>query len=67
MSTAAPAEVQAAAEEDASFGAILRGRWDALKGGDVGSLPVIVGIIAITAGVPTKVSGIPQAAEAPAT
>jgi D-xylose transport system permease protein len=47
LSTAAPAEVQAAAEEDASLLAILRGRWEALKGGDVGSLPVIVGIIAI--------------------
>jgi D-xylose transport system permease protein len=48
VSTAAPAEVQAAAE-DASLLGILRGRWEALKGGDVGSLPVIVGIIAITA------------------
>ena len=48
MSTAAPAEVQAAATEDASFGAIIRARWEALKGGDVGSLPVVVGIIAIT-------------------
>ena len=48
MSTAAPAEVQAAAGGD-SLGAVLRARWEALKGGDVGSLPVIVGIIAITA------------------
>jgi D-xylose transport system permease protein len=48
LSTAAPVEVQAAAQEDASLLAILRGRWEALKGGDVGSLPVIVGIIAIT-------------------
>jgi D-xylose transport system permease protein len=48
LSTAAPAEVQAAAAEDASLAAILRGRWEALKGGDVGSLPVIVGIVAIT-------------------
>ena len=47
MSTAAPAEVQAAAE-DASLLGILRGRWEALKGGDVGSLPVIVGVVAIT-------------------
>ena len=47
MSTAAPAEVQAAAAGD-SLGAILRARWDALKGGDVGSLPVIVGMIGIT-------------------
>ena len=48
MSTAAPAEIQAAAEVDASLAEILRGRWEALKGGDVGSLPVIVGIVAIT-------------------
>jgi D-xylose transport system permease protein len=48
LSTSAPAEVQAAAEEDASLVAILRSRWEALKAGDVGSLPVIVGIIAIT-------------------
>ena len=49
MSSAAPVEVQAAAEEDASLAGILRGRWEALKAGDVGSLPVIVGIVAITA------------------
>jgi D-xylose transport system permease protein len=48
VSEAAPAEVRAAAVEEASFGAILRDRWDAFKSGDVGSLPVIVGIIAIT-------------------
>jgi D-xylose transport system permease protein len=48
LSTAAPAEVQAAAAEDASLASILRGRWEALKGGDVGSLPVIVGIVGIT-------------------
>jgi D-xylose transport system permease protein len=48
LSTAAPAEIQAAAEEDASLLAIARSRWEALKGGDVGSLPVIVGIVAIT-------------------
>jgi D-xylose transport system permease protein len=48
LSTAAPAEVQAAADVDASLIAILRGRWEALKGGDVGSLPVIVGIVGIT-------------------
>jgi D-xylose transport system permease protein len=47
LSTAAPAEVRAAAE-DTSLVGILRGRWEALKGGEVGSLPVIVGIIAIT-------------------
>jgi D-xylose transport system permease protein len=48
MSTAAPPEVQAAAIEQDSFLAVLRARWDALKGGDVGSLPVLVGIVAIT-------------------
>ena len=53
MSTAAPAEVQAAAHGD-SLAAVLRARWEALKGGDVGSLPVIVGIIAITAYFTTK-------------
>ena len=48
MSTAAPPEVQAAAVDQDGFAAVLRARWEALKGGDVGSLPVIVGIIAIT-------------------
>jgi D-xylose transport system permease protein len=47
VSTAAPAEVQAAATGD-SLSAILRARWDALKGGDVGNLPVVVGLIGIT-------------------
>jgi D-xylose transport system permease protein len=48
MSTAAPPEIQAAALDQDSLAAVLRARWDALKGGDVGSLPVIVGIVAIT-------------------
>jgi D-xylose transport system permease protein len=48
MSTAAPPEVQAAAIDENGIGALLRARWEALKGGDVGSLPVLVGIIAIT-------------------
>src|SRR5436309_11173800 len=48
MSTASPSEVQAAAGDQDSFAAVLRARWEALKGGDVGSLPVLVGIIAIT-------------------
>jgi D-xylose transport system permease protein len=48
VSTAAPAEVQAAAEDQNSLGAILRARWEAFKSGDVGSVPVIVGIIVIT-------------------
>ena len=48
MSTAAPAEVQAAATENQGIVATARARWEALKGGEVGSAPVIVGIIAIT-------------------
>jgi D-xylose transport system permease protein len=48
VSSAAPAEVQAAAIEDGSLAAIARARWEALKGGDVGFLPVLVGIVAIT-------------------
>jgi D-xylose transport system permease protein len=55
LSTAAPVEVSAAAE-DGSLVGILRGRWEAFKGGDVGSLPVIVGIIAITAYFTSKTS-----------
>src|SRR5918911_3669956 len=55
MSTAAPVEVSAAAE-DGSLVGILRSRWDAFKGGDVGSLPVIVGIVAITAYFTSKTS-----------
>ena len=47
MSSAAPIEVAFAAEDENSLGAILRARWEALKGGDVGSLPVIIGIIGI--------------------
>jgi D-xylose transport system permease protein len=47
VSTAAPVEVQAAAE-DTSLGGIIRARWEALKSGDVGNLPVIIGVIAIT-------------------
>ena len=47
MSSAAPAEIQAAAEDQNSLRAILRARWDAIRSGDVGSLPVIIGIVAI--------------------
>jgi D-xylose transport system permease protein len=47
VSSAAPAEVQAAAEDQDSIVAILRARWVAIRSGDVGSLPVIIGIIAI--------------------
>ena len=48
MSTAAPPEAAAAATDENSLASIARARWEAIKGGDVGSLPVIVGIIAIT-------------------
>jgi D-xylose transport system permease protein len=48
VSSAAPPEVQAAAADQDSLAAILSARWEAFKGGDVGSLPVIVGIAAIT-------------------
>jgi D-xylose transport system permease protein len=48
VSTAAPAEITAAAEDQDSLVAILRARWDAIRSGDVGSLPVIIGIIGIT-------------------
>jgi D-xylose transport system permease protein len=54
LSSAAPADVQAAAVDQNSIVAIARARWDAFKGGDVGSLPVLVGIIAITAFFTTK-------------
>src|SRR3954453_16854840 len=37
-----------AATDQNSLASIARARWDAFKGGDVGSVPVIVGIIAIT-------------------
>jgi D-xylose transport system permease protein len=47
VSTAAPAEVQAAAGGD-SLVEILRARWEGIKSGDVGSLPVIIGLIGIT-------------------
>jgi D-xylose transport system permease protein len=47
MSSAAPAEVQAAAEDQQSLVAILGARWVALRSGEVGSLPVIIGIVAI--------------------
>jgi D-xylose transport system permease protein len=56
MSSAAPAEVQAAAEDQDSLAAVLRARWEALRAGDVGSLPVIAGIIAITAFFTAKTS-----------
>ncbi len=48
MSSAAPAETSAAAADDTSLAAIARARWEAIRSGDVGSLPVIIGIVAIT-------------------
>lgn len=48
MNSAAPAEITAAATDQQSLAEIARARWEAFKGGEVGSLPVIVGIIAIT-------------------
>jgi D-xylose transport system permease protein len=56
LSTAAPADVQAAAVDQDSLRAIVRARWDALKAGDVGSLPVLVGIAAITVYFTSKAS-----------
>ena len=47
MSSPRRSRSQFAAEDQNSLGAILRARWEALKGGDVGSLPVIIGIIGI--------------------
>ncbi len=48
MSTAAPPEIGAAAVGADSLRGVLRARWEALKAGDVGSLPVIIGIVGIT-------------------
>jgi D-xylose transport system permease protein len=48
MSTSTPPEIQDTAVGQDSLAAVLRARWEALKGGDVGSLPVLVGIAAIT-------------------
>ena len=46
MSTAAPAEVQqVAAEEEGGLSGFLRARFEALRSGDVGSLPVVIGIV----------------------
>jgi D-xylose transport system permease protein len=47
VSTAAPAEVQDAVTGD-TIGEILRARLSALRAGDVGSLPVLLGLIGIT-------------------
>ncbi len=49
VSTAAPPEVRPPPQRtETASPTIARARWDAFKGGDVGSVPVIVGIIAIT-------------------
>ncbi len=47
MSTAAPGEVQAAVDERGSVGAAARAYLDRVKAGDVGSLPVVLGMIVI--------------------
>ena len=47
MSTAAPAEVKGAAA-DGSISGALQARWEGIKSGDVGNLPVLIGIVAIT-------------------
>jgi D-xylose transport system permease protein len=49
VSTAAPKEVQAAALEADGVGAAARRYFDRLKAGDVGSLPVILGMVLIVA------------------
>jgi D-xylose transport system permease protein len=48
VTTAAPPEVEAAAFGADTLPSVIRARWQAFKAGNVGSLPVIVGIIAIT-------------------
>jgi D-xylose transport system permease protein len=45
VSTAAPGEIQAVAEQGDGIGAAARAYVDRLKAGDVGSLPVIVGMV----------------------
>jgi D-xylose transport system permease protein len=47
-STAAPTEIQAVVEEQDSVAAAARRYVEKIKAGDVGSLPVIVGMIVIT-------------------
>jgi D-xylose transport system permease protein len=49
MSTATPAEIKVMSEEEGDgLAAIARRRWIAFKSGDVGSLPVIVFLVAVT-------------------
>ena len=48
MSTAAPGEVQAAVDERASVSGAARAYLERVKAGDVGSLPVVLGMIVIT-------------------
>ena len=47
MSSATQAEVEAAVDQG-SLAAVIGARWEAFKGGDVGFVPVLVGIVAIT-------------------
>jgi D-xylose transport system permease protein len=56
VSDAAPAEAQAALREADTVGGAIRRYVDRLKAGDVGSLPVIVGMIVITIIFTAKVS-----------
>jgi D-xylose transport system permease protein len=48
LSTAAPQEVQASVEVD-SVGAAARRYWERLAAGDVGSMPVVLGMVLIVA------------------
>jgi D-xylose transport system permease protein len=48
VSTAAPGEVQAAVDERASVSGAARAYLERVKAGDVGSLPVVLGMIVIT-------------------
>jgi D-xylose transport system permease protein len=56
VSTATPAEVAVAAENEQSLSALAKARWTAFRAGDVGSLPVIIGVIAITIFFTAKIS-----------
>ena len=48
MTTADPQAVDAAPPSNA-LGAIVRRRFEALKAGDVGTLPIVLGLIGIVA------------------
>ena len=44
----APSEQPAPGAETLPVGSVLRQRWDALRSGELGSWPIVVGIVAIT-------------------